>query len=1077
VSHPPLRSSVLVVAALTAATLLGAAPAQAAAPPDLLISEVVEGSSNNKAVEIYNGTGAAVDLAAGGYSLAYYFNGSTTAATTIALTGSVASGDVFVVAQSLASAAVLATADQTSSASWYNGDDAIVLTKSGTALDVVGQVGVDPGTEWGTGLVSTADNTLRRQADVCAGDPVGADAFDPSVEWDGFATDSFDGLGAHTADCGDVLPPVERIVINEFSASTVGTDIEFVEFLATPGMDVSGYSLLSVEGDLPLPGTGLVDAVIPVAAPDASGRALATLPANALENGSMSLLLVSGAVPAVTTDLDANDDGVLDEGLGYTVVDAVAVNDGGVGDLTYGGVALTALYDGLPFAPGGASRIPDGTDTGAVSDWTRNDFDLAGIPGFTGTLVTGEAVNTPGAANTLVLPPTGPQPGEAGCDLEIVTIGSIQGAGATTPVAGTTVRIEGTVVGDFQTGGFDGYYVQDAGDGDPATSDAVFVHAVGGAAVNAGDVVNVAGVVNEAFGQTQITLGDVEVCATGAQLPAPTALTLPATTEQREALEGMRVTLPQQLAIGESFDLARFGTFSLTLGRQYQPTQLYDAGSPEAIALAAENVAGSITVDDGRSNQNPDPAIHPDGEVFTLANTFRSGDLVTNATGVLDYRFDGWNIQPTQGADFAVGNPRTEAPEVEGALTVASFNVLNYFTTLTGPDARGANDAVEFERQESKIVTALAEIDADVFGLLEIENNGTAVAALADALNERLGADVYDYIDTGVIGTDAIATALIYKPASVTPAGSFQLMDQSKDPRWLDDRNRPGLTQSFTDAAGAAFTVVVNHLKSKGSDCNSSGDPIDPNGQGNCNGVRTQAAAALADWLATDPTGNGAGRELVLGDLNSYAQEDPMQVLYGAGYTDLGERFEGGDSYTYVFDGQLGSLDHALAGPALLGEVTDAAVWNVNADEPSLIDYDMTFKAPAQDALFAPDAYRSSDHDPVVVGLDLTPPDTTPPTISVTPSQRWIILPLGDMRPITIKVKAADDSGAVSVALTSAVASGAKKASITTVTDTSFRVRAVNNAVYTFTYTATDAAGNATTATTRVYVGTAILFH
>ncbi|WP_439591112.1 ExeM/NucH family extracellular endonuclease [Microbacterium sp.] len=879
-------------------------------------------------------------------------------------------------------------------------------------------------------------------------------------------------LGAAPA---QAAPPPDllasSVVINEFSASTAGTDVEYIELLTTGVSDLSGYTVLGVEGDAPTLGI-LDNAITGFPAPDAEGRSVVRLPANTLENGTLSLLLVTGTVPAPGTDLDANDDGVLDDGLGFEVVDAVAVNDGGAGDLAYGGVVLTAQYDGLAFAPGGASRIPDGTDTDAVADWTRNDFDLAGIPGQTGTLVAGEAVNTPGAVNSLTLAPTGPQPGEAGCDLPVVTIGSIQGSGAATPVPGTTVRVEGTVVGDFQTGGFNGYYVQDAGDGDAATSDAVFVYAVGGAPVNLGDVVNVAGVVNEAFGQTQITLGDLEICATGAELPAATPLTLPATEAQKEALEGMRVTLPQQLAIGETFDFARFGTISLTVGRQYQPTQLYDAGSPEAVALAAANLAASITVDDGRSNQNPDPAIHPNGEVFTLDNTFRSGDLVTNTTGVLDYRFDTWAIQPTQGADFAVGNARTGAPVVDGALKVASFNVLNYFTTLTGPDARGANDPEEFERQEAKIVTALAEIDADVFGLIEIENNGTAVAALTAALNERLGADVYDYIETGVIGTDVITTALLYKPASVTPVGAFQLMDQSKDARWLDDFNRPGLTQAFEDASGATFAVVVNHLKSKGSDCNAVGDPTDPDGQGNCNGVRTQAAAALADWLATDPTGIGAGRELVLGDLNSYAQEDPIQVLAAAGYTDVA----GADSYTYVFDGMLGSLDHALAGPAIRGEVTDAAVWNVNADEPSLIDYDTTFKLPAQDALYAPDAYRSSDHDPVVVGLDLTPPDTTPPTLSVTPSQKWIILPLGDMRSINIKVKAADDSGDVTVALTSAVASGAKRAAITTISDTSFKVRAVNNAVYTFTYTATDAAGNTTTAKTKVYVGTAILF-
>ncbi|MET0812760.1 MAG: ExeM/NucH family extracellular endonuclease [Microbacterium sp.] len=1071
-SRPPLRSSVLAVAVVTAAALLGAAPAHAAPPPDLLISEVVEGSSNNKAVEIYNGTGAPIDLAAGGYSLSYYFNGATTASTNIPLTGTVASGDVHVVAQSLAVPAVLAVADQTSSASWFNGDDAIVLTKSGAAIDTFGQIGFDPGTEWGTGQASTMDNTLRRQADVCAGDANGSDAFDPAAEWDGFATDAFDGLGAHTADCGDVEPPVEKVVINEFSASTAGTDVEYLELLATGVSDLSGHTVLGVEGDAPTLGI-LDNAITGFPTPDAAGRSFVSLPANTLENGTLSLLLVTGAVPAVGTDLDANDDGAIDDGLGFEIVDAIAVDAGTAGGLTYGGTTLAAQYDGLAFAPGGASRIPDGTDTDAAADWKRNDFDLAGIPGQTGTLVAGEAANTPGAANSLTVPPTGPPPGEAGCDLAVVTIGSLQGAGATTPVPGTTVRIEATVVGDFQDAGeFNGYYVQDAGDGDAATSDGIFVYAVGGAPVNEGDVVNVAGVVNEAFGQTQITLGDLEVCATGADLPAATPLTLPATEEQKEALEGMRVTLPQELAIGETFDFARYGTISLTVGRQYQPTQLYDAGSPEALALAAENLAASLTVDDGRGIQNPDPAIHPNGEAFSLANTFRSGDLVSNTTGVLDYRFDTWAIQPTQGADFAVGNARTGAPEVEGALTVASFNVLNYFTTLTGPDARGANDPEEFERQESKIVTALAEIDADVFGLIEIENNGTAVAALTAALNERIGADVYDYIETGVIGTDVITTALLYKPASVTPVGAFQLMDQSKDARWLDDFNRPGLTQAFEDASGASFAVVVNHFKSKGSDCNAVGDPTDPNGQGNCNGVRTQAASALADWLATDPTGIGAGRELVLGDLNSYAQEDPMQALYAAGYTDVADA----DSYTYVFDGQLGSLDHALAGPAILGEVTDAAVWNVNSDEPSLIDYDTTFKAPAQDALFAPDAYRSSDHDPVVVGLDLTPPDTTPPTLSVTPSQKWIILPLGDMRPITIKVRAADDSGDVTVALTSAVASGAKKAAVTKISDTSFKVRAVNNAVYTFTYTATDAAGNATTATTKVYVGTAILF-
>jgi predicted extracellular nuclease len=1073
----PLPRRLTAVVAGAALALTGvtafAAPA-AAAPGDLLISEYVEGSGSNKAIEVYNPTDAPVDLAAASYSLKVYSNGMPNAGQTVALTGTVAPGDVHVVVQSQAGAALLATADQVTTASLYNGNDAVALVESDTAVDVIGQIGVNPGDPgWGAGTANaTLNRTLQRAADVCVGDTDGSDAFDPAVGWIGFAQDTFTGLGAHVADCADVPPPAAKVVINEFSADTVGTaDVEYVELLADPATtDLSGYRVLEIEGDVSGTATGTVDEVISFPVADASGRSLATLANGALENGTVSLLLVTGAAPALGTDIDANDDGTIDDGLGFTVVDAIAVSDGGSGDRTYGGVTLGVAYDGLSFDPGGASRIPDGTDTGTVADWVRNDFDLAGYNGAAGTPVFKEAFNTPGAANGAVPPPP---PIEAGCDLDVVTIGSVQGSGAASPVDGESLRLEGVVVGDFPgSDGFDGFYIQDAGDGDAATSDGIFVYYPGGPAVSVGDLVNVAGEVEEFNGLTELSAVDAEICATGQALPDPVELTLPASEAQREALEGMYVTLPQQLTIGETFDFARYGTISLTVGRQYQPTGLYDAGSPEAVALAAKNAAESIGVDDGRSRQNPDPAIHPNGDEFTLANTFRSGDLVTGTTGVLDYRFATWGVQPTEGADFAEGNPRPEAPEVGGALKVASFNVLNYFTTLTGPDARGANDPVEFERQEAKIVTALAEIDADVFGLIEIENNGTAVEVLTEALNDRLGADVYDYIYTGEIGTDVITTALLYKPASVTPVGVHQLMEQANDARWLDDYNRPALTQTFADEAGSKFTVVVNHLKSKGSDCNAVGDLEDPDGQGNCNGVRTDAAAALADWLATDPTGQDTvGRELILGDLNSYAQEDPIQVLTAAGYTDLHAEFHGTEAYSYVFDGMLGYLDYALSGTDLLDEVTGASAWNINADEPSLIDYDMSFKQPAQDALYAPDPYRSSDHDPVIVGLDLTPPDTTAPTVQAVADPSFILAPNNKVHRVTVDVEAADDRGDVTVELTDVSHNGKPRASVTEIDDVTFDVVATNGAVYTFTYTATDAAGNTATATATVVVG------
>ncbi|MFD4957580.1 ExeM/NucH family extracellular endonuclease [Microbacterium sp. NPDC058389] len=874
-SHSPRR----LVAAL-AALALGAAGAVAVTAPaaaasgDLLISEYVEGSSNNKAIEIYNPSTTAVDLAATGYKLQVFSNGSATAGQTVTLTGSIAPNDVFVVVQSAAAAGLLALADQTTTASLYNGNDAVALVKGTTVVDVFGQIGVDPGAAWGAGDTSTLNHTLRRLPSIVVGDPDGSNAFDPSVEWAGFPQDTFDGLGTRWVD------------------------------------------------------------------PD-----------------------------------------------------------------------------------------PD-----PVAD----------------------------------------------CSATPVTIGSVQGSGAATPIAGQKVLIAGVVVGDFQQGGFDGFYVQDAGDGDPATSDGIFVYEPGGIDVQVGQAVSVAGTAKEFSGLTEIDAADVKVCFSGATIPEPTVFSLPASEAQREALEGMYVTLPQQLTIGETFDFGRFGTVTLTDGRQDSPTAVAEPGT-DANAVLAANVAGSIILDDGRSTQNPDPAIHPDGQVFSLDHSFRTGDLVQNATGILDYRF-GWNVQPTEGADFTVANPRPDVPEVGGDVRISSFNVLNYFTSIdptpenSADDSyyRGADTTEEFQRQQAKIVSALAAIDADVFGLLEIENNDKvaennvpAVQALVDALNAEVGAGTYAAVRTGVIGTDAIATALIYKPASVTPVGDFQLMTSAVDPAWLDNRNRPGLTQRFASTAtGEEFVVSVNHLKSKGSACSESPDLGD--GQGNCSATRTAAATALTKWL--NETVAPDGRAVVIGDLNSYDYEDSIDAFVNGGFTDLEKQFGGEHAYSYVFDGQSGYLDYALAQPALAADVTGAAAWHINADEPSLIDYDTSFKLPAQDALYAPDPYRSSDHDPVIVGLQLTPPDVTPPTIEVTADREVIMPPNGKTTSVNFTVDAADESaGDVQVALTDVTVTGG--GSWTQTGDRSVDVKAVNGAVYRFTWTATDAAGNTATDTVAVAVG------
>ena len=199
-------------------------PARASAQStELFFSEYIEGSSNNKALEIYNGTGAAVSLTAGQYNIRMYFNGNPTSTLQFFLTGTVAAGDVYVVAQAAASAAILAQADQTESSGWFNGDDVVVLRKGATVIDVIGQIGFDPGVEWGSGLVSTADNTLRRKTTIVAGDTDGANVFDPAAEWDGFAQDTFDGLGSHNSQAPP--PPVITATIPEIQGSGLSSPL------------------------------------------------------------------------------------------------------------------------------------------------------------------------------------------------------------------------------------------------------------------------------------------------------------------------------------------------------------------------------------------------------------------------------------------------------------------------------------------------------------------------------------------------------------------------------------------------------------------------------------------------------------------------------------------------------------------------------------------------------------------------------------------------------------------------------------------------------------------------------------
>ncbi|WP_164743842.1 ExeM/NucH family extracellular endonuclease [Saccharospirillum alexandrii] len=587
----------------------------------------------------------------------------------------------------------------------------------------------------------------------------------------------------------------------------------------------------------------------------------------------------------------------------------------------------------------------------------------------------------------------------AQCGDPMTLISAVQGSGDESPLLGQSVSVEAIVVGDYQAGNqLSGFFLQEEDadqDGDASTSEGLFVF-YSGTDVAVGDRVVVNGSVDEYFGLTQINDVDgISVCASNQLLPTPALVSLPLDdADDLEAFEGMSVASNQTLTVNEVYQLGRYGEFTVSEGRRYIPTEVAAPG-PDAFAVNAANDLNKLVVEDGIRTQNPDPMRFPAPELSAY-NTLRIGETITNLSGVLNYSFGAYKLIPTSDLQLQGTNPRTAAPEdtLDRDMRVASFNVLNYYNGdgLGGgfPTDRGADTPLELERQEAKLVAALSALDADVIGLMEIENDGfdenSAIAQLVDALNVTQPADkIYDYISTGGagVGTDSIAVGLIYRPDVVAPVNSAQVLssdnsplDDQGEPLFNDEKNRPALTQSFEHlGSGDRFTVVVNHLKSKGSSCDDVGDPTDPNLQGNCNGVRTAAAMAMAEWLSTNPTGVDDADVMIIGDLNAYSMEDPLQVLADAGYANL----KGEGEYSYVFDGESGNLDHALASASLQAKVIKVQDWHINTDESLVLDYNTEFKSDNHvELLYAPTPYRSSDHDPVIVDFNLnTPPNAS----------------------------------------------------------------------------------------------------
>lgn len=579
------------------------------------------------------------------------------------------------------------------------------------------------------------------------------------------------------------------------------------------------------------------------------------------------------------------------------------------------------------------------------------------------------------------------------------SIMQIQGNGATSPYVNTIQTTEGVVT--LKVGS--GFFMQDEnGDGDPTTSDGIFVY-LGSNSTGAkvGDKVRVTATVQE-FTPTGAPRSITElsnvtaVFGIGAgRAITPTNIDLPFANLGQ--VEGMLVHFNRPLTVSQAEFLGTRGEVSLSSGRLESPTNRYAPRSPEAIALAAANAQNLIVLDDGVTTQ---PASVP---YLGQDNTLRVGDSVSNLTGVVDYAAGGsgptFKLQPTVAPTFSRDNPRTGAPSVlPGNVKVASANVLNFFTVFTnGSDVwgrtgqgcalganvsknncRGADNLDEFQRQKTKIVNELKGIDADVFGLMEIQNNGEAtVSYLVDELNAAIGSPTYAVVPKPAdTGTDAIRVAMIYKPAKLSMVGGAL-----SDGNTLN--NRPPMAQTFQLANGEKFSLVVNHLKSKGSCPTGTGPDADQHdGQSCWTATRVQQAQRLVNTFVPQVVAAAGDPDVLLvGDFNALGMEDPIAAITSTGYVNQLERFirPRGMPYSFIFDSQSGYLDHALASASLNAQVIDAAEWHNNADEPTVIDYNADGKpagvkpGTTEPLLYSPLPYRASDHDPVVVSLNLQP--------------------------------------------------------------------------------------------------------
>lgn len=796
---------------------------------------------------------------------------------------------------------------------------------------------------------------------------------------------------------------------------------DFVEIAAPAGTDLSGWVVGSVTRG------GALD----------SDESIVTLPEGTVVGESGVYVVELPLTNSVSTGKAA--DGAYGASVFVVSADGKLVDFKQIGGVEGGKGVTASNSDKLPASVRGQQAEP----TAATAKGKTQSIQLncsvweSGEP-TPGSIPDPSTCDAPGEPDPDEPGTPGPtDPSDPANPANLLPINTIQGTGDESPYKGKTVTTTGVVTAAYPTGGLNGYYIQTEGTGGDSHdfakgSHGLFVYSKDTVKqVKTGDNVEVTGSVSEYYGQTQITVGGegLKKLDEAAVAPKPYEGAFPEDPAKREALEGMLVQPTGDITVTDNYSTNTYGEIGLANGAETlrQPTDVARPGSDEAKQVDAENKKKAYVLDDGgtadffkTAKNTPLPYLSNDKPV-------RVGAKVTfTKPTVVGYGHDKYRLQPTgflpdnnelTPAEFE--NTRADVPDVGGDMTLASFNVLNYFPTTGDTEKgckaytdregnpvgsnyctpRGAYNEENFKRQQAKIVAAINKLDASVVALEEIESSDKfgkdrdwALDNLVTALNGAAGEDRWAFVPSPKsipkTGDDVIRTAYIYQKAEAKPEGESAILDSP-----AFHNARAPLAQKFQavgvdNPEASEFIAVMNHFKSKGSG-KGEGNEDSGDGQGNSNADRVKQAKAVVDFADAQKKAMGTNRVFILGDLNSYTKEDPMQVFYDDGYTNVGEHFSAAP--TYLFGGLTGSLDHVLAskeamGPAAqarsaapaaaAGAVTGAATWEINSVESVALEYSRHNYNVTN--FYQPDEFRSSDHNPSIVGISTGAPAEEP---------------------------------------------------------------------------------------------------